>query len=133
MDGFYFVGTDVGGYSGTSVAAIGSPLFDESAVGDATVYVTLASSDLGLWNPFSWYPTVAPSKWAAIVTEAADTSAIATLFDRGYGWVFLTSETGFDTKSTMTASVISAIEAITTRRLQGRNLAASEPVWGCDD
>jgi len=33
----------------------------------------------------------------------------------------------------MTASVFSAIEAVTARRLQGRSLQASEPFWGCDD
>merc|ERR1719313_1787419 len=84
-----------------SVSVLGAPLFDESKVDDATVYVTLASSDIGVWSPFSWYPYVPPSKWAAIVTEAADTSAVATLFDRGYGWVYLTSEAGLDTKSTL--------------------------------
>jgi hypothetical protein len=84
---------------GTTVSAIGAPLFDADAVDDADVYVTLASSDLGIWNPFSWFPYVPPSKWAAIVTEATDTSAVATLFDRGYGWVYLTSEAGLETKS----------------------------------
>merc|ERR1719201_2037560 len=119
---------------GTVVSALGSPLFDETAIDDADVYVTLASSDLGIWNPFSWYPYVPPSKWAAIVTEATDTSAIATLFDRGYGWVYLTSQGGFDTRSTITLDVLAAIEATsTTRRLQGRRLEASDPVWGCDD
>jgi hypothetical protein len=69
-----------------------------------------------------------------MVTEAADTSAIATLFDRGYGWVYLTSETGFDTKSTITSAVLDAIEATaTTRRLQDRRLQESAPFWGCDD
>jgi hypothetical protein len=117
-----------------TVSAIGAPLFDEAAVDDATVYVTLSSSDLGLWNPFSWYPNVPPSKWAAIVTEATDTTDIATLFDRGYGWVYLTSETGLETKSTITSDVLGAIEAVSTaRRLQGRRLEASEPFWGCDD
>jgi hypothetical protein len=117
-----------------TVSAIGTPLFDEGAVDDASVYVTLASSDIGIWSPFAWYPSVSPSKWAAIVTEATDTSAIATLFDRGYGWVYLTSETGFATASTMTAQVLSAIEATaTTRRLDGRRLEASRPFWGCDD
>jgi hypothetical protein len=133
-----FVGAGASGASSptdaTVVAAIGAPLFDDSQVDEADVYVTLAASDLGLWNPFSWYPYVPPSKWAAIVTEAADTSAIATLFDRGYGWVYLTSEGGFDTKSSITADVLAAIEATaTTRRLQARRLQASEPFWGCDD
>ena len=78
----------------TTVLGLGSPLFDEEAVEHATVYVTLSSSDLGLWNPFSWYPYVSPLKWSAIVTDAADVSAAATLFDRGYGYVYLTSESG---------------------------------------
>merc|ERR1712167_430085 len=124
----------MGTYTGPSVSAIGAPLFDEYAVDDATVYVTLADSDLGLWSPFSWYPYVSPSKWSAIVTDAIDTSAIATLFDRGYGWVYLTSEGGFETKSTITPAVLAAIEATaTTRRLQERRLEAPEFSWGCDD
>merc|ERR1719224_424474 len=69
-----------------------------------------------------------------MVTDATDTSAIPTLFDRGYGWVYLTTESGFDTKSTITSDVLTAIEATaTTRRLEGRRLEASEPFWGCDD
>jgi hypothetical protein len=138
VDGFYFVGSEVEGLTGTTVAAIGAPLFDETKVNDADVYLTLSGADLGLWSPFSWYPSVSPSKWAAIVTEAADTTAttdtIAALFDRGYGYVFLTSETGFETKSTITPAVLDAIEATSTvRRLTARNLQASEPFWGCDD
>jgi hypothetical protein len=135
MDGFYFVGVEVeASYTGTSVAAIGAPLFDADAVDDATVYVTLSGAELGIWNPFSWYPYVAPSKWAAIVTEAADTAAIASLVDRGYGWIYLTSEQGFDKKSSITPAVLQALEAIsTTRRLQDRHLQASEAFWGCDD
>jgi len=135
MDGFYFVdGETPGAYSGTSVVALGSPLFDETAVNAATVYVTLASNDIGIWNPFSWYSSVSPSKWAAIVTEATDTSAVATLVDRGYGYVFLTSEVGFETKSSITGALLGAIESASTRRLlAGRNLEASAPYWGCDD
>merc|ERR1719238_2624505 len=108
MDGFYFTGPAPvveAGYSGFSVVALGSPLFDEAAVGSASVFVTLASSDIGIWNPFSWYPYESPSKWAAIVTKATDSSAVAALVDRGYGYVYLTSEVGFDTKSTITASL----------------------------
>jgi hypothetical protein len=120
--------------TGVTVSAIGAPLFDESTVDDMDVYVTLASSDLGLWNPFSWYPYVPPSKWAAIVTEATDTSAVATLFDRGYGWVYLTSEDGLEKKSTITTDLLNEIEATATRRkLQARRLEASAPFWGCDD
>merc|ERR1719463_701879 len=117
-----------------TVSAIGAPLFDASAVDAADVYVTLAASDLGLWNPFSWYPYVSPLKWAAIVTDAADVSAAATLFDRGYGYVYLTSESGLETKSTIMTSLLTEISATATRRkLQARRLEASAPFWGCDD
>jgi len=134
LDGFYYTGANEGG-AGTSVVASGSPLFDDTAVDDADVYVTLAASELGVWNPFSWYPYVPPAKWAAIVTDAVDVSAVATLVDRGYGWVYVTSEAGFDTKSTIDMStLLAAIETPTTRRkLQERNLEASAPFWGCDD
>merc|ERR1719487_981506 len=46
LDGFYFVDATApeAGYTGLSVVALGSPLFDESAVDAATVYVTLSSS-----------------------------------------------------------------------------------------
>ena len=89
----------------TTVLGLGSPLFDTAfldndKVGAASVYVTLASSELGIWNPFSWYPYVPTTKWAAIVTERSTVDDVAVLFDRGYGWVYLTSETGFETKST---------------------------------
>jgi hypothetical protein len=134
MDGFYFTDAVEDGFTGTSVLALGSPLFDETAVDDATVYVTLASSELGLWNPFSWYPYVSPLKWSAIVTEQADVSAVSTLFDRGYGYVYLTSEPGLETKSTMMTALIAEIESTSTRRkLQARRLEASAPFWGCDD
>ena len=114
---FYFTGDAVeADFDGTSVLALGSPLFDESFLeranvvgGDdrdntkvdaASVYVTLSSNETGIWNPFSWYPYVSPTKWAAIVTERSTVDDVAVLFDRGYGWVYLTSETGFETKST---------------------------------
>ena len=103
---FYFTGDAVEAeFDGTSVLALGSPLFDTAfldndKVGAASVYVTLASSELGIWNPFSWYPYVPATKWAAIVTERSTVDDVAVLFDRGYGWVYLTSETGFETKST---------------------------------
>ena len=134
MDGFYFTDAVEAGFTGTSVLALGAPLFDDSLVDAATVYVTLASSDLGLWNPFSWYPYVSPLKWAAIVTDAADVSAAATLFDRGYGYVYLTSESGLETKSTIMTSLLTEIDSTSTRRkLQARRLEASAPFWGCDD
>jgi hypothetical protein len=137
LDGFYFVDQTVpAGYTGYSVVALGSPLFDDTTVADADVYVTLASSDIGIWNPFSWYPSVTPSKWAAIVTDKADASDVATLVDRGYGYVYVTSETDFTTQSTITSTLLSAITGVSGgRRLEGRSLTASASAsyWGCDD
>ena len=40
------------------------------------------------------------AKEGTIVTERSTVDDVAVLFDRGYGWVYLTSETGFETKST---------------------------------
>ena len=105
----------------TTVLGLGSPLFDASFLdraqvvgGDdrdntkvdaATVYVTLSSNETGIWNPFSWYPYVPTTKWAAIVTERSTVDDVAVLFDRGYGWVYLTSEPDFTTKSTISCCV----------------------------
>jgi hypothetical protein len=139
VDGFYLVGDEsdvtsaIGSYSGTTVFSTGSPLFTASLVDTASTYVTLTDSDIGIWNPFSWYPYVAPSKWAAIVTEATDVSAISTLIDRGYGYVFLTSEADFSTKSTMTATVMAELTGARRLKEQPRQLSASAPFWGCDD
>jgi hypothetical protein len=118
------------------VLALGTPLFDESKVGGADItYVTLSSNDIGIWNPFSWYPYVSPSKWAAIVTEVTDVpGTVETLIDRGYGYVYLTSQTGLDTASTIMSSLLTEIDSYSNaRRLQSRRLQVSEPYWGCDD
>jgi len=138
IDGFYILGDEVPSTytgTGTSVLALGSPLFDENVVDDATVYVTLSTSDIGLWSPFSWYPYVPPSKWAAMVTGATSVDDVETLVDRGYGWVYITSGTGFDTKNTLSMSaLLASLEAPSSRRkLEGRGLSASAPFWGCDD
>merc|ERR1719463_963569 len=134
----------------TTVLGLGSPLFDASfldraqvvggadrdntKVDAATVYVTLSSSETGIWNPFSWYPYVPTTKWAAIVTERSTVDDVKVLFDRGYGWVYLTSETGFETKSTIMDDLLDEIEGVASgRRLQARRLTASAPFWGCDD
>jgi len=93
---------------------------------------------MGSWNPFAWYPYVEPSKWAAILTERSDPATVstdvATLFDRGYGWVYLTSETGFNTKSTIMSQLLTAVQGrAASRKLEARRLQASWPFWGCDD
>jgi hypothetical protein len=138
---------------GPSVLGLGAPLFDASfleranvvggesrdntKVNAADVYVTLAGNDLGIWNPFSWYPYVEQTKWAAIATERSSTGVetdVDELFDRGYGWVYLTDQTGFQTKSTLMPALLDKIEANATRRKrQARRLTASAPFWGCDD
>jgi len=135
VDGFFFTDAVEAGYTGTSVVALGAPLFDAGAVDTATVYVTLSSSDIGIWNPFSWYPYTPPAKWAAMVLDATDVATIDTLVDRGYGHVYLTSASDFSTFSTMTAAVLDKLEAVATRRLQegDRRLQATAPFWGCDD
>jgi hypothetical protein len=135
VDGFYFTATPPASITGASVSAIGSPLFDATTVDAVDTYITLASDDIGIWNPFSWYPYVAPSKWAALVTGTTDLTVIDTLVDRGYGSVYLTDAADFSTFSTITANVLDKLEAVSTRRLQeaDRRLTATAPFWGCDD
>merc|ERR1719262_341723 len=91
LDGFYFaqgVSVEAGLGSLTTVSVTGQPLFDASAMNDATVHVTLTdtASKLGVWTPYSWYPSIQPQKWAAIVTDASlthDTSKDHTIPDDG--------------------------------------------------
>jgi hypothetical protein len=116
------------------LAPTASPSIPAGQPGVPDVIVTLASSNIGIWSPFSWYPYVSPLKWSAMVTEAADVTAVEALFDRGYGYVYLTSETGFETKSTVMTALLAEIQGTATRRkLQERRLEASAPFWGCDD
>jgi len=135
------------------VAATGMPLFETSRtkVDEADTYVTLSFDDLGLWNPYSWYPHIANKKWAAIVdsvTEEEDMKkAVKTLADRGYGYIYVTDKVvkrtgvdgpGFTVKSKYNAALFDALtSAMAGRRLQeeeGRRLS-DEPTysWGCDD
>jgi hypothetical protein len=108
-------------------------------VGKADIYVTLSDSDIGLWNPFSWYSTTPAGKWAALVTGATSADyekTVETLVDRGYGWVYATTEAGFGTKNTLDMSALLAKIAApeqTARRLQERSLTASAPRYTCDD
>jgi hypothetical protein len=158
LDGFYFAqGESVPAGLGdglTTVSVTGQPLFDASAMNDATVHVTLTdtASKLGVWTPYSWYPSIQPQKWAAIVTDASlthdtskdhtipddgtdsQTSTLDTLFDRGYGWVYLTDQASFSTEPTNSGSgsgflsqVLRKVEAVSTkkRRLQSAGLPDS--------
>jgi len=131
---------------GFVVFASGEPLFDKSArtaAGAPDVWVTLAAdfTNMGIWTPFSWFSDVAASQWGAIVNTVpeADISVTATsLFDRGYGWVYLHSASSFSDESSSTIAAIDAVEDRATRRLtESRRLlertSISEPEWGCDD
>jgi hypothetical protein len=118
--------------------------------------VTLISDNIGIWNPYSWYPLVTNSKWAAIVDEVDEgdmQSTLNTLFDRGYGYVFLTDKDGFLESSKYNLKLLDAIYTKKTTGLSGfepeerrldserRLLENKKPVnteglrysWGCDD
>jgi hypothetical protein len=130
----------------STVYVLGEPLLvkDEADMDDVNTLVTLADDNLGVWNPYSWYPHVNNAKWAAILTgvEVVNVSStIRTLFDRGYGWVYMTASTGTEafeaTNKEYLQGVLYHIGAYTPgRRLQ--ETEESKPAetayeWGCDD
>merc|ERR1719420_155581 len=157
MDGFYFIGnyTDIEAEmtnynSGYKVRALNTPLFDKDIVDDVDTYVTLTDEKIGLWNPYSWYPYKPTTRWAAMLTNQADTAAMAKLVDRGYGYVYVTGTDGggeFDVESSLFDKVIASLEVANftsgefsdykDRRMEddeGRRLQTSgETFWGCDD
>jgi hypothetical protein len=143
VDGFYFFHEGTIETTPNSVYVLGEPLLKTKDINAVSTYVTLADNNLGVWNPYSWYPHIDNDKWAAIVDEVASddvSSTVSTLFDRGYGYVFVTSQAGFKTssKSEYVAAMLAAIEAQKTnpvgRRLQDREwLSALTYSWGCDD
>jgi hypothetical protein len=162
MDGFYFVdpsNTKTSMYydSDYSVIAVSEPVFDKSIVDGNdlnTVFVTLLddAESIGVWTPFSWYPTVKPSKWSAMVSSvplSTDVNNPITgevedlvdiLADRGYGHIFLTTEEDFTEPSPVgfVSSLLASIKAkkgTGERRLAERELSVKEskPFWGCDD
>jgi len=72
------------------------------------------ASELGVWTPYSWFSSLsngydfAAKHWGAVVTEASDEldygtalvsagveSVLTKLFDRGYGYVYLTDKVEF--------------------------------------
>merc|ERR1719191_737639 len=114
---------------------VGEPLFDTSAVvkaGTPDLWITLndKSSKLGVWTPYSWFSSLSneyvfsSKNWGAIVTEVtnkldygtkkvkespATDSILTQLFDRGYGYVFMTTESLFPTASSQLDSLITGI------------------------
>jgi len=128
-----------------TVFGLGQPLFDpsfESAAGAPDVWVTLNDdiSGLGVWTPYSWFPYVATSKWAAIVDEVPSgsvTGTLDTLVDRGYGYIYLHDTAFFNTTSDYLDDLIAAIGAKkTTRRLRGlqaQDDGVTTTQYECDD
>jgi len=95
---------------------------------------------MGIWTPFSWFHDTPTAQWGAIVDTVPEediTDTATTLFDRGYGWVYLHSADAFGTESTHTIAALDAVEGRSARRLsvepEQRRLQAAEPKWGCDD
>jgi hypothetical protein len=123
-----------------SVIALGTPLFDFDAVGDADVFVTFAgdAASIGAWTPYSWFPDENATKFAAIVTGALPDEVSATtsaFLDRGYGYVFVTSAADL---ATAPAGGLGAVMD-TLADDAGRRLQVVPPTgrdtyrWGCDD
>jgi hypothetical protein len=145
VDGAYFSDPEavrrslrVAGEVPFSVVVLGTPLFDFDAVEKADVFVTFAGneSDLGAWTPYSWYPDQEPTKFAAVVAQAADVATTTSaMLDRGYGYVFVTSEMHFSTPPTETAAVLDTLASHQSRRLQALPPSGNRDKfgWGCDD
>jgi len=140
VDGYFFLHEGEIETEPNSVYVLGEPLLKTEDLTAIDTYVTLADNNIGVWNPYSWYPHIANDKWAAIVDEVASddvSSTVSTLFDRGYGYVFVTDKAGFKTSSSYNTDMLAAIEAQKAkpvgRRLQERELSTSTYSWGCDD
>lgn len=138
VDGFYFLDGQMETVAGDTVNAIGQPLMDKTKVNDVATYVTLAFDELGIFSPYAWYPYTDATKWSAIVDSVAledVESTVGNLFDRGYGYVFLTDHDGYDAPSSYTPQLLNAIATVkaggAVRRLEDRQTATYS--WGCDD
>jgi hypothetical protein len=140
------------------VLALGQPLFDAGRLdqkddgkdeSEADVFVTLADSDLGAWNPYSWYSTTDSKKWAALVTHASEanfTKSVDELVDRGYGWIYATTQGGDDAFGLKNEHTLGDLLAKTNNPTLKepdagsgsgsggqRRLTELAPYWGCDD
>lgn len=124
---------------------LGEPLFDNTVLDAADVWVTLSvgDADIGIWTPFSWYPSASPLKWASMVNGVpfGQLTPVATaLLDRGYGYIYLSTANDFGTYPTngTTPPMKALFDALgsTERRLRGGRRLTEEPqgpFWGCDD
>jgi len=134
-----------------TVFGLGQPVFETEFVtkdgapraGSPDVWVTLSDNitALGVWTPYSWFPYVATSKWAAIVDEVPSgsvmTETLDKLVDRGYGYIYLHDTAFFNTTSDYLDSLIAGIGAKkTTRRLRGlqaQDDGVTTTQYECDD
>lgn len=138
VDGFFFTTTGTPEDVANTVYSIGEPLLKTEDITEVDTFVTLSSDNIGIWNPFSWYPHIDATKWAAIldtVAEADMQTSVDTLFDRGYGYVFMTDAADFKSASSYNQALFAAIATKKAggRRLAERELAATTYSWGCDD
>jgi hypothetical protein len=137
---------------------VGEPLFDTGAVvaaGTPDVWITLNdnSSKLGVWTPYSWFSSLSngyqfsSTKWGAIVTDVTDTadygtaqvtaspateSILTKLFDRGYGYIYMTTESLFSTTSSHLDLLITGIHKKTANEVwapSARRLSDAERAY----
>jgi hypothetical protein len=92
-----------------TVFGFGEPLFENaeflSAPGAPDVWVTLDADvdSLGVWTPFSWFSEANAASFGAVVTSVPESRVRATaktLFDRGYGYLYIHSEPELNVSST---------------------------------
>jgi len=105
------------------------------------VTLTADKDDIKEWNPFAWYPDIEPEQWGGIVTGVTDVdTTVQKLFDRGYGYVGMVS----DTYKTTNDHIKATFDAISdgyrrlreseTKPLLERRLTSSDRYhWACDD
>jgi len=139
--GDYFVAFGVGEplFDTDAVVEYGTQMKDGAYVPAVDLWVTLNddAGSLGVWTPYSWFSslangyTFAAKNWGALVTDVTDAadytpttttlpgtaSIITTLFDRGYGYVYLTDQEFFNTTNGKLKDLISGINGMGRRRL----------------
>jgi hypothetical protein len=117
-----------------------SPVLDDV---DVVIAVSASEADKGNWVPYAWYPTYGPSSWGAIVTDvqAGSIATVAdTMFDRGYGYVYLQAgdaESKFTSATdtyfkTLAEAIVAKNADITGRRLQALDNGVATYKWECD-
>jgi hypothetical protein len=149
------------------VFGTGTALSDEEVIGKHDAYpaaenhpgkpnivvaVTADVEDKKNWHPYSWFPTVGPSQWGALLTNVGQgqvTEMAKLMFDRGYGYIGLHSyaasyrdaDTELGPYSKVSEHVTEILAAIKDgwkeitkdgRRLQAVTDAPDVFQWSCD-